>query len=237
LNDSTTLNTLTKNIYYKVIAFDTHFNQSAASKIIELAKRDTIPPVGPLITGFAVNDTSVVLRFANSSSEDVVRNILLRRENVNTKFDTVFSNSNLRTIQFTDSKIAGGKQYEYAMIAIDDGGLSSKFSKSIQVKTLLNNRIPVPKLDGSFDGKTKKITLSFLVDDKLKNQKLKVELFKRSDKNAAWINFKNIDFEKGKVFLDDPEAGQNGMIYTVRLTDENHKSSKFSNELELKFNQ
>lgn len=237
MNDSTTLNTLTKKIYYKVIAFDTHFNQSASSEIIELTKRDTIPPVSPLITGFAVNDSSVVLRFANSSSEDVVRNILLRRESANAKFDTLFSNSDLRISQFTDTKITSGKQYEYAMIAKDDGGLQSKSSKSIQVKTLQNNRIPMPKLDGSFDGKTKKITLSFLVDKQLENQKLKVELYKRSDKNAAWINFKNIDFEKGKAYQDDPEAGQNGMFYTVRLTDGNQKSSKFSNELELKFNQ
>lgn len=237
MNDSTTLNTLTKKIYYKVIAFDTHFNQSASSEIIELTKRDTIPPVSPLITGFAVNDSSVVLRFANSSSEDVVRNILLRRESANEKFDTLFSNSDLRISQFTDAKIGGGKQYEYAMIAKDDGGLQSKPSKSIYVKTILNNRIPMPKLDGSFDGKTKKITLSFLVDKQLENQKLKVELYKRSDKNAAWINFKNIDFEKGKAYQDDPEPGQNGMIYTVRLTDGNQKSSKFSNELELKFNQ
>jgi fibronectin type 3 domain-containing protein len=237
MNDSTTLNTLTKNIYYKVIAFDTHFNQSEPSKIIELTKRDTIPPVSPLITGFAVKDSSVVIRFANSSSEDAVRNILLRRESAGSKFDTVFSNTNFRILSFTDSKIEAGKQYEYAMIAKDDGGLSSRISKSIQVKTLQNNRIPAPKLDGSYDAKTKKVSLSFLVDDRLKDRKLKVELYKRSDKNAAWINFRVIEFEKGKAIQDDPETSQIGMIYTVRLTDENNKTSKFSNELELKFKQ
>jgi len=235
MNDSTTLNTLTKNIYYKVIAFDTHFNQSAPSKIIELTKRDTIPPVSPLITGFAVNDTSVVIRFANSSSEDAVRNILLRREKAGDKFDTIFLNSDSRIIRFIDAKIVGGRTYEYAMVAKDDGGLFSKISKSIQVKTLLNNRIPKPKLEGNYDLQNKKISLSFVVDDRLKNRKLKVELYKRSEINSAWINFKTIDYEKGKIFQDDPEKGQKGMIYTIRLTDENQNSSNFSNELKLKF--
>jgi hypothetical protein len=235
MNDSTTLNTLTKNIYYKVIAFDTHFNQSVPSKIIELTKRDTIPPVSPLITGFAVNDTSVVIRSANSSSEDAVRNILLRREKAGDKFDTIFSNSDSRSIRFIDAKIVGGRTYEYAMVAKDDGGLISKISKSIQVRTLLNNRIPKPKLEGNYDLQNKKISLSFVVDDRLKNRKLKVELYKRSEIKFAWINFKTIDYVKGKIFQDDPEKGQKGMIYTIRLTDENQNSSNFSNELELKF--
>jgi hypothetical protein len=233
--DSTTLNTLTKNIYFKVIAFDTHFNQSEPSKVIELKKRDTIPPVSPLITGYAINDTSVVISFANSSSEDAVRNILLRRESGKVKFDTAFSNTNIKVTRFIDKNIIGGRQYEYAMIAKDDGGLSSKISNSIQIKTLLNNRIPAPKLEGTYDPNTKKVSLNFIVDTKLMNRKLKIEIYKRDNKLSGLNIFKTIDFEKGKPFLDDPTDGQSGSNYTVRLTDENKKSSNFSNELELKF--
>jgi hypothetical protein len=235
MNDSTTLNTLTKNIYYKVVAFDTHYNQSAPSKIIELTKRDTIPPVSPLITGFAINDTSVILSFANSSSEDAIQNIILRRENGKTKFDTVFLNTNIQVTRFTDKNIVGGRQYEYAMIAKDDGGLSSKISKSIYLRTLLNKRLPAPVLQGAYDDKAKKISLSFVIDDKLNKRKLKVEIFKRSDKKSVWIAYKMIDYEKGKMFSDDIESNQKEMIYAVRLTDENKNSSNFSNELQLKF--
>lgn len=235
LHDSTTLNTLTKNIYYKVIALDTHFNQSAPSNIIELKKRDTIPPVSPLITGFAVTDTTVVINFVNSSSEDAIRNILIRREVGKPKFDTVFSNADARITRFIDKKFTGGLQYEYAMIAKDDGGLSSKISKSILLKTLLNNRLPTPAIKGTYDEKAKKVSLSFTVDDKLKDKKLKLEIYKRADKKSAWVAYKVIDFEKGKAFMDDPANGQKGMIYTVRLTDENKNSSNFSNPVELKF--
>lgn len=235
LNDSTTLNTLTKNIYYKVVAFDTHFNQSLPSKIIELTKRDTIPPVSPLITGFTVSDTSVEITFVNSSSEDAARNILLRRESGQLKFDSIFSNANASIIKYTDTKITGGRQYEYAMVARDDGGLPSKISRSIQIKTLLNNRLPAPIIQGSYDNQAKKVSLSFVVDDKVINRRLKVEIYKRADEKSLWKTYKIIDFEKGKTFVDEPAEGQMGMNYTIRITDTNKNVSNFSNELQLKY--
>ncbi len=235
LNDSTTLNTLTKNIYYKVVAFDTHFNQSLPSKIIELTKRDTIPPVSPLITDFTVSDTSVAITFVNSSSEDAVRNILLRRESGKVIFDSIFSNSNASITKYTDTKITGGRQYEYAMVARDDGGLPSKISRSIQIKTLLNNRLPAPIIKGSYDGQAKKVSLSFIVDDKIENRRLTVEIYKRADEKSLWKTYKVIDFEKGKTFVDEPAEGQKGMNYTIRLTDANKNVSNFSNELQLKY--
>lgn len=233
LKDSTSLNTLTKNIYYKVIALDSHFNQSVPSKIIELKKRDTIPPVSPLITDFAITDSTVLITFANSPSEDVISNMLLRREVGKAKYDTVFVNKNNLVTRFIDKKFIGGSEYEYTMIAKDDGGLKSKITRSIILKTQLNNRIPTPVIQGVYNPQTKKIALTFLVDDKLKNRKLKVEIYKRADKAAAWIAYKLIDLDKTKPFLDDTESGQQSTYYTVRLADANKNNSNFSNELEV----
>ncbi|MES2418776.1 MAG: hypothetical protein V4541_11355 [Bacteroidota bacterium] len=235
LKDSTTLNTLTKNIYYKVIAFDTHFNQSTPSAVIELKKRDTIPPVSPLIKDFLINDTSIVIVFANSSSEDVVSNYILRRENGKAKFDTVFVNKDNLVTRFTDLKISGGKLYEYAMIAKDDGGLLSKISRSIQLKSLLNNKIPAPVLSGQYNEQTKKIGLSFTVNEKLYNRKLTIEIYRRTHLKSTWLAYKTIPIEKGTVFLDDPPKDEKEVWYVVKLVDSNKNSSNYSNELMLKF--
>lgn len=234
IKDSTTLNTLTKKIYYKVIAFDTHFNQSAPSAIIELKKRDTIPPVSPLIKDFMINDTSVVIIFVNSSSEDAVLNYVLRRETGKAKFDTVFVNANASIIKFIDLKISGGKQYEYAMIAKDDGGLYSKISRSIQLKTLLNNRIPTPEINGVLISENKKIDLSFKVDEKLKDRKLTIELYQRSDQKSPWRTYKSFPYIKNQHLLEDVPTGKNAFYYMVRLVDEKKNSSNFSNELAIK---
>lgn len=235
LYDSTTLNTLTKNIYYKLIAFDTHFNQSEPSKIIELTKRDTIPPVSPLISGFHITDSTVVIEFVNSSSEDAKRNMLLRRESGKEKFDTVYTNANTAASQYTDKNIIGGAQYEYMMIARDQGGLLSKPSNHIFLKTILNNRLQAPILKGRYDNVSKKISLDFIVDEKQLKGKLMVELFKRSDINAAWVSAKQIEFIKGKPYIENAPEATKSMIYSIRLIDSNKRVSNFSNELELKF--
>ena len=235
LVDSTTLNTLTKNIYYKVIAFDTHFNQSEPSKIIELTKRDTIPPVSPLITGFHLTDSTVVIEFANSSSEDAAKNLLLRRETGKEKFDTLFVNNKESIVQFTDKNIMGGVSYEYAMYARDAGGLLSKSSNHIFLKTILNNRIPAPLLKGNYNAGSKNISLEFILDEKMKKGKIMVELFKRSDANAVWVSTNLIEYEKGKAFVEQAPTAAKSMIYCIRLIDDNKRVSNFSNEVELKF--
>jgi hypothetical protein len=235
LVDSTTLNTLTKNIYYRVIAFDTHFNQSEPSKIIELTKRDTIPPVSPLIAGFHITDSTVVIEFANSSSEDASKNLLLRREKGKEKFDTIFVNNKEAIVQFTDKNITGGVQYEYAMYARDAGGLLSKSSNHIFLKTILNNRIPTPQLIGKYNQGSKQLLLDFILDGKTKNGKIMVELFKRSAASAVWVSDKLIEYMKGKQFVEQVPTGSKSMIYCIRLIDEQQRVSNFSNEVELKF--
>jgi len=235
LVDSTTLNTLTKNIYYRVIAFDTHFNQSEPSKIIELTKRDTIPPVSPLIAGFHITDSTVVIEFANSSSEDASKNLLLRRETGKDKFDTIFVNTKEAIVQFTDKNIIGGVQYEYAMYARDAGGLLSKSSNHIFLKTILNNRIPAPQLNGKYDQGSKQVSLDFVLDEKMQKRKIMVEFFKRSDANAVWVSNKLIEYVKGKQFVEQAPTGSKSMIYCIRLIDEQQRVSNFSNEVELKF--
>jgi hypothetical protein len=234
LKDSTTLNTLTKKIYYKVIAFDTHFNQSVPSSIIELKKRDTIPPVSPLIKDFMINDTSVVIFYANSSSEDVVKNYVLRRETGKTRFDTLFVNANNLVSKFTDLKIVGGKQYEYAMIAKDDSGMYSKVSRSIQLKTLLNNKIPTPEVMAIYSTESKKIDFSFKVDERSKNKKLMIELYRRADQQSPWKVYKSFPYVKDQHIVEPTSNDQRVFYYVMRLIDENNNSSNFSNELAIK---
>jgi len=234
LTDSTTLNTLTKKIYYKVIAFDTHFNPSAPSEIIELKKRDTIPPVSPLIRDFNVTDTSVVIFFANSSSEDAVRNYLLRRESGKAKFDTLYVNTDVSIGQFTDLKISGGKAYEYAMMAKDDGGLFSKISRSILLKTRLHNRLPAPVMKGVYMAAQKQAELTFQVDEKLKNRKISIELYQRPDERSGWKLYKTIAYQPGMRLTEHAGSDYPVLYYMIRLIDENKNSSNYSDELVIK---
>lgn len=234
IKDSTTLNTLTKKIFYKIRAYDTHFNPSEDSEIIELKKRDTIAPVSPMIHDFLVKKDNVTIYFANSSSEDVISNELLRKEVGKEKYEIVFINSDNKIKEFIDKTIIGGKQYEYTMIAKDDSKLSSKPSRSIFIKTLLNTDLPTPVVKGLFDEKSKSAILNFALDDKLKDRKINIEISRRNNKKSVWTIVKSLEANKYKSFSDADIKGEKEMIYMIRLL-ENNNTSNYSNQLELKF--
>ncbi len=233
--DSTTLNTLSKNIYYKLLAFDTHFNQSQPSEIIELKRRDTIPPISPLIADYKIEDTLINIKYINSSSEDVVYNILLKRLAGKDKYDTVFRNNNPAITTYQDKKFEYNKQYEYAMVAKDASGLYSKISSSIILKTTVSNRIPAPVLDGRYDKATEKVILQISIDEKLNGQKVKVDIYYRIAENDNWKLIQSSPYEKGKPFIQNPEKGQKQIHFAATLRDANNKVSNFSKEVIISF--
>jgi len=233
LYDSTTLNTLSKKIYYQAIAFDTHFNQSEPSIIIELKRRDTIPPVSPVITDFFISDTSIQINFVNSSSEDVIANLLLRRQVGKVKFDTIFINRNNQTNSFKDIDFLSGVQYEYAMIAKDDGILYSKISNTVILKSKINNRLPTPIVIPNYDRNKEEVALQFILSDKLNNQKITVEIFYKTPQNDNWLKLKSVLHEKGKPFTYKPEKGLKELSYSITITDSNNRRSNFSEAVKL----
>ena len=77
--DTITLNTLTKHIYYRIVAVDRNKNNSPYSDILELKRPDIVPPVAPVIDDFKSGDKSMEIHWVCSNSEDVVKQILYRR--------------------------------------------------------------------------------------------------------------------------------------------------------------
>ncbi|MBI1306965.1 MAG: hypothetical protein GC181_10220 [Bacteroidetes bacterium] len=128
--DTVTLNTLTRNIYYKVYALDFHYNQSAASKIIKVARPDIIPPVAPVLKRIVVSDSFLQLKIIPSSSEDAKNTKVWRK----TPFDSTlveYAVLSSKDTVFTDSSVETSTEYEYALQAVDSSNLVSDFSLSI----------------------------------------------------------------------------------------------------------
>lgn len=135
--DTITLHTLSKKIYYRIAAVDRNYNHSEVSDILALVKPDTIKPVQPLFTYFQVKDSSIVLDFVQSSSDDVAMHQLLRRETSTPNWIKIseWKKPEDRK-QYTDATILGGKYYQYALLAIDSAGNKSKPSPTVDVKSL-----------------------------------------------------------------------------------------------------
>jgi hypothetical protein len=134
-HDTIPLRTLTKHIYYRVVAVDRNFNHSAMSATLMLVKPDVVAPVAPVFERYAVSDSSVVLHFVPSSSNDVARHLLLRRSERDTAWREVtawYTNEDRRT--WADRTVEAPSAYTYVMLALDSAGNTSPRSVPLEVR-------------------------------------------------------------------------------------------------------
>ena len=130
--DTVSLNTLNKYIYYKVVAVDYNFNNSPYSDALQLEIPDKVPPVPPVFKEYFVTDSSVYLQWYLSSSTDVEKQVLSRKEQ--DKDWVILTDFDAATTSFTDKDVAKNKMYEYSICAIDDAKLKSPSSAAVKVK-------------------------------------------------------------------------------------------------------
>jgi hypothetical protein len=127
--DSIPLRTLTRALYYEVVALDRSHNPSAPTRIrVEIP--DIVAPVPPLLQSATPSETTVTLAWIPSPSEDVERVIILRRVGDSvTPEDSAWSE--LATLRggdttFADTAVAPGTSYAYTLLAVDSAGLRSE---------------------------------------------------------------------------------------------------------------
>jgi fibronectin type 3 domain-containing protein len=162
--DTIPLNTLTKKVYYKVAAFDFNYNPSAYSTMVELKRPDYVPPVKPVLKGYKVKQDTVQLQFIASTSKDVVRHLVHRKEE-NGDWQILPQVPDSSGI-FNDFFTNAGTTYSYAMEAIDEAGLSSGKSRPIVIKTSNLMAPSVTNVKGNFDNNNKTFTLNWEYNEK-----------------------------------------------------------------------
>ncbi|MEZ4789813.1 MAG: hypothetical protein R2811_07325 [Flavobacteriales bacterium] len=133
--DSIPLRTLTKDIFYRVVAVDRSFNHSPMSATLHLRKPDVVAPVAPVFERYAVTDSAVVLHFVPSSSSDVARHQLLRRSDTDTTWRELINWSVQETARaWTDHTVQAAHAYTYALFAVDSAGNRSARSVPLEVR-------------------------------------------------------------------------------------------------------
>jgi len=121
--DTITLHTLSPDIYYKMIAVDKNYNTSPYSAAIKIKRPDTIPPSAPLFTKTFSTDTSILLEWVNSSSEDAIQYALYRINIIDSSrvqisaWDTKMIKTN-----YSDTAIQQGNTYYYQLLVRDNSG-------------------------------------------------------------------------------------------------------------------
>jgi len=159
--DTIELNTLTRNIYYRMYALDFHHNESAPSAMLVVVRPDVVPPVAAVITGYLVTDSSMIIDYVESSSDDVVRHALLRKAADATVWDTarILERGNARV---EDAASLPSQMYDYAIVAIDEAGLHSNVSNIVSGKRYDTGvRPPVEDVQARYDSVARVVTLEW----------------------------------------------------------------------------
>jgi uncharacterized protein len=140
----TNMKTLTKQVYYKIIALDNHFNASGFSKILKLARPDLVPPSAPVFRVKA-DSVPVIISWKPSFSGDVALYKVLRKAPGDTVFNTIFE-ENSRATNYADANIKTGGKHTYKVVAVDSAGNQSKNNKPYVVNISsgrLQSKVPV----------------------------------------------------------------------------------------------
>lgn len=132
--DTIELKTLTKSIFYKLVAVDKRYNPSEFSLPLKLKRPDVVPPMPPSLYDVQSKANGIYLAWHNSASSDVVSHEVYRTPvgELNWKPIASFVDS---TQTFTDLTAELKQTYIYKIRAFDDAKLTSD-SKPFTAKRL-----------------------------------------------------------------------------------------------------
>lgn len=162
--DSITLRTLTKNIWYKVVAVDYNNNHSEFSQALKLKKPDIVPPTPPQATNVVAGSRGAEMDWIQSSSDDAVKYLVYRSENSgNRTLVAQFKHQPGQTaFHFSDTLVKSGITYLYTAETIDEDSLHSRLSVPVRIVVhLAHERPAIAGLKAVFDEKQKRVMLGW----------------------------------------------------------------------------
>lgn len=159
--NTVSLNTLTRNVYFRIAAVDNRYQHSEMSPILELERPDIIAPSEAVFNDVFVTDSSVQLKWYASTSNDLAMQVVLKRlkdEENWINLDTLESSVS----SYTDIDIETATIYEYSILSIDQSGLSSKLAFPVMARPYdSGKRIPVQNLNAEYEQSNKTVTLTW----------------------------------------------------------------------------
>ncbi len=207
--DTIKINTLTKNVYYRIAAVNTRYQHSALSPILKLKRPDKIPPVESVFKNISVTDTSVVLEWIPSSSEDVAYQKLFKRKQGESNWKLIDSLP-AKTSSYTDYNVEKTITYNYSIIAVDSSGLQSKFAFPVSGRPYdTGKRASVSNLTAKYEPRKSAVELKWNYKNPPK-EKFWFLIYKGNSLNellelkavdGAELNFLDKEISKGKKYF------------------------------------
>ncbi len=221
--------TLTKHIYYRIVAVDNNYNHSKMAPWIKIRRLDVIPPVSPIFNSIEVADTAIYLSWNNSSSDDVKAQMLYRKTQDEKEWKLIknFDEIPFKN-KFIDREFEKKKFYKYRMLAMDSSNLVSEYSPIISVRTFDNGlRKGIADFKVTYDQEKRKNVLTWNYNEIGDFQ----FVIYRANENQQITKYKLVKSNQ-RLFEDDAIPNQNSQFqYAIKVIYKNGGESKLSDIL------
>ncbi len=220
--DTINLKTLDELIYYRIVAVDMNLNNSKYSDVLELQKPDIINPVAPVFKKYNVTETDVYISWIPSSSKDVVKQKMYKREpgaqwQEYQEFDKGVK-------EFTDKEVSKEKIYEYSLTAIDDAGLSSENSKPLTIRIYNSGmQTEVRDFNVKLAGDNKSVELAWEYEESSECNFLIYRAY-----NGAGLQMHATTKEGSKEYVDKNVGLPGTYTYAIKVVNKNGNKSLLS---------
>lgn len=164
--DKVELKSLNEKIHYRVMAIDRNQNHSVLSAILSLALPDKVPPMPPVWLPVKSTKEGVVLRWAPSGSQDVVKYEVYRKGDQGQWIRLTSTAATTDTLYtYTDRNLQNSTVQYYAVVAVDEAGLESPPGTVVSGFRLTGPKPPVTLSTPVIDRTNKKIALNWSYDE------------------------------------------------------------------------
>lgn len=231
--DTVSIKTLTRAVYYNMIAIDKRFNPSKFTEPIKIIRPDIIPPSPPVIKNFESSTRGIKLEWYGSSSEDVKYHEVWRQVVGGTAPELVYrSYMNGIEMTFSDTTSKAGYKYQYQVIAVDGSDLKSTPAGPVtleRVKSYL--KPPITEVRSDVNKKKRIIKLGW----KYEQFGIKHFLLYRAVGDNKMSIYKNID-AKDREFYDQDLKMKTAYAYRLKAVFEDGSESPFTDPILLEVN-
>ena len=203
---------------------------SEYSDILELQKPDIINPVAPVFKKYNVTETDVHITWIPSSSKDVIKQKLYKREPGGEW--QVLMEFHKGVKEYTDKEVSKEKIYEYSLTAIDDNGLLSENSKPLTIR-IYNSGMQsgVSNFKVELDGDKKSIVLAWEYEE---NSECSFLIY-RAYNGTGLQMYANTEVGS-KIYVDKNIAIAGTYTYAVKAISKNGNKSVLSDSIKIEIN-
>ena len=218
------LNSLSRFLYVKAMAYDHRYNHSGFSEIFRLTIPDTIPPTSPILKACEKTQDGVSFDWIPSGSHDVTTHSLIMKSKTNETVDTIASFRNTSKTQFIwrEPKIG---EWKFFVVAKDSSGNESLSQQVFEhsIKLNFNEITPSIKAQAKYNKGGIEIEYTAPHDAQL------VLIYRIVESDSPRL-FKTLDATSMK-FLDSSVVVGKKYTYFIRFRDIKGVESNFSNEI------